>query len=540
MKKHDKVYDLCRSGDALRFFESLGVCRGEEVIIAVERLEKHYADLFYDGNERNARASLLLKRSAGPRAWRGFGLGCRFGMAVMLALWLAWDVGIDLLLLDDTGPRSHSTASLNCSAVDTRRRVAVWFDHVFPVYRGAFLVLSLIWVWGVVMWSWDQVRINWLYMLDFRSSDVANPSRVFDMATNLTIGMSLNLLINFKAVRCAFPSPRWLPLGVYPLVLYASTILYLIFPWRRQRILWKIIASLMVSPFYEVTMLMNYAGDVLTSMVKPLEDILRAGCYFGTGEFLSSLEVVGSELGSTCLENVTLNTYVMPCVICFPYFMRFLQCMRRFRDSHHRKHFGTHAIQQLMNAWKYALAMFVTLWGTVNPGLKKLGTSAFTIVWTLAFASSTSYTFWWDVRMDWGLGQRAYGFLRERRMLNSVYFYYGAIVADLFLRFLWTITLLPDRHRPGLPGWTDYFYPVAGVAEICRRGMWSIYRLENEHLHNTAGYRRVQHIPLHFATKEATPDKSKTSLLRTVLEVLAAAILITVLLVVAIFAKPGS
>ena len=36
--------------------------------------------------------------------------------------------------------------------------------------------------------------------------------------------------------------------------------------------------------------------------------------------------------------------------------------------------------------------------------------------------------------------------------------------------------------------------------ELARRTMWGFFRLENEHRQNTAGFRKVAFVPLHFDT----------------------------------------
>ena len=38
------------------------------------------------------------------------------------------------------------------------------------------------------------------------------------------------------------------------------------------------------------------------------------------------------------------------------------------------------------------------------------------------------------------------------------------------------------------------------LLELFRRTIWGFLRLENEHRSNTAGFRRVDFVPLHFAT----------------------------------------
>jgi hypothetical protein len=56
---------------------------------------------------------------------------------------------------------------------------------------------------------------------------------------------------------------------------------------------------------------------------------------------------------------------------------------------------------------------------------------------------ASSYSYAWDIYMDWGLlrskNPKTYG-LREK--LNyPVWFYYYAIVSDFLLRFFWIVTL---------------------------------------------------------------------------------------------------
>lgn len=75
--------------------------------------------------------------------------------------------------------------------------------------------------------------------------------------------------------------------------------------------------------------------------------------------------------------------------------------------------------------------------------------------------------------------------------------YLAAVIADFFLCFAWTLSLIPHR--------TDdefllYLQPFTMVAELFRRTFWSFFTLENEHLRNTHGYKRVNFIPLHYDT----------------------------------------
>ena len=101
--------------------------------------------------------------------------------------------------------------------------------------------------------------------------------------------------------------------------------------------------------------------------------------------------------------------------------------------------------------------------------------------------------------MDWGLGRRGYGFLGPRLMFPKKSYYYMVICADLVLRFMWMLTLLPPQSgaKFELPA---YLSAISMTVELFRRTIWSFFRLEHEHRQNTEGFRRVNVVPLHFNT----------------------------------------
>lgn len=102
--------------------------------------------------------------------------------------------------------------------------------------------------------------------------------------------------------------------------------------------------------------------------------------------------------------------------------------------------------------------------------------------------------------MDWGLGRPEYGFLGPRLMFPKKSQYYSVICADLVLRFMWVLTLIPPQSgaKFELPA---YLSAISMTVELFRRTIWSFFRLEHEHRQNTQGFRRVNVVPLHFNTE---------------------------------------
>lgn len=69
-----------------------------------------------------------------------------------------------------------------------------------------------------------------------------------------------------------------------------------------------------------------------------------------------------------------------------------------------------------------------------------------------------------------------------------------AIVLNLILRILWTLTISPASIGIFLN--PIFFAAILSGFEIFRRGMWNLIRLENEQLNNMEKFRVVRDIPV--------------------------------------------
>jgi len=93
--------------------------------------------------------------------------------------------------------------------------------------------------------------------------------------------------------------------------------------------------------------------------------------------------------------------------------------------------------------------------------------------------------------MDWALfstaprqkGDYSYRFLRGRLLFRRhIWFYYVAIVLDLILRFLWTLTLLPAATGGPLQYFQYRYKHFLPGVELFRRSMWAWLRFEHEQI----------------------------------------------------------
>lgn len=220
------------------------------------------------------------------------------------------------------------------------------------------------------------------------------------------------------------------------------------------------------------------------------------------------------------------NSYsygVRAVIQCLPAWFRFIQCLRRYRDT-------KRAFPHLVNAGKYSTSFFVVTFaalyrtheGTDKCQGKQTGETRrrsilranrlfalpsasgeshadaqiFFYLYIGCHVVSSCYTLIWDLKMDWGLFDRNAGentFLREEivyphkvsvataagseggtavpfdpgSFLYPQAYYYSAIVEDVLLRFSWTLTLTLStvvRFR----GMADILATVLAPMEVFR------------------------------------------------------------------------
>ena len=404
--------------------------------------------------------ALLFTHQQQPTSWSTFDRGMRFGITLLLFFWVLWDCVVDARL---------------------RPLYPVeWVQSVLPVYRGIGVLLLLEWGWGCNLYMWDKYRVNYLALLELDPRTSMTYTEVFDEATTASMMFLANFLLYFKILRQDFPP--WIPAGYFPILLFLY-MLYKLLPWSGQgrSVIWSALAQVVLSPFGRVTFLTVYTGDILTSLVKPIIDWCYTLCFLLTLEWVD--DTVKDEV---CLNSRLFNFVIIPLLSALPLWFRFMQCLRRYIDTRKRW-------PHLVNAGKYALSHSVVLFGAFHHTLQdsKSG-DTYRVWWIVSLVISSLYSYLWDIFMDWGMGSRRHAGLRDQLMYPGRAVYYLSMVADLFLRFAWSLTLVPrGDNAPFAPSVIVYLQPLLAMAEVIRRCMWGALRLEYEHI-SVIGYKKVE------------------------------------------------
>lgn len=369
--------------------------------------------------------------------------------------------------------------------------VAIRSSDIWPmvrIYRGGFLLIEFLFLLGINTYGWRQAGVNHVLIFELNPRNNLSHQHLFEIAGMLGVLWCVSLL------SCLFSDSILVPMQANPLALYGVFFLFLINPFKtcyyKSRFwLLKLLFRVVTAPFHRVGFADFWLADQLNSLGVVLMDLEYMICFYSFELDWTKHDGLLSPSKDVC------NSYsygVRAVIKCLPAWFRFVQCLRRYRDT-------KRAFPHLVNAGKYSTSFFVVTFSALYSTHKdEAPTEAqiFLYLYISCLIVSSCYTLVWDLKMDWGLFDRNAGentFLREEIVYPHKAYYYSAIVEDVLLRFSWILTIslttLTDFH-----GMSDILATVLAPLEVFRRFVWNFFRLENEHLNNCGEFRAVRDI----------------------------------------------
>ena len=405
----------------------------------------------------------------------------------------------------------------------------------------------------------------------FRSSTTSTQNAAYAPSGPSVLGaaldMSMPVLFNFHLYIDAYNHIEAYgseaPAKILPLIFLSVLIVRSFVPPGRRGHFWGTMKFTFMAPFHKVRFRDAFIGDLVTSLVRPLQDVLFALSYYVTVIYGTLSGKFGLSASATILEQSwLLHNVVLPSVALLPLWWRFLQTLRQCYDSGKRwPHLG--------NAVKYLSAALVVLYGMTHPEDRRSSW------WLVSFALCLIYQVFWDVFVDWELieivprtddtihsenswftsasSYRANSWflsvrmqlcqplhwilakvprwnqiqLRSRRLYKTESFYWKVLLYNTVFRFAWMLCYIP-AYRLSVSGQehvvtfssdtNSYVGVLLPVAEILRRTVWGFLYLENKTIHmqeedpNYAVVHRLSSrgsLPLEPVEEHSDPDASK-------------------------------
>ncbi|KAL9183166.1 hypothetical protein ACHAXT_004953 [Thalassiosira profunda] len=301
-----------------------------------------------------------------------------------------------------------------------------------------------------------------------------------------------------------------LPPKILPLFFITPLIIRSMVPPRQRRRFYKTLLSATVfSPFKAVRFRDAFVADCLTSLVRPVGDLVNALAYYWTVIFgLISGKYDLDRAGHIVSKSMLMHGLILPALSMMPLLIKFLQTLRQAFDTGKRWPY-------LGNAFKYYTAGLVILYGMTHTAGER------SVWWVSSIVATTLYQIIWDVWIDWELlvyvpheaSRRRSGSkiahqcrkfhrvwqrikLRPKRLYEDDSYYWKALAFNIITRFCWMAGFMPAYRVSTtdgsmqvtfvdtLHGWS---FVLLATIEIFRRSVWGIIKVELETIKLTSG-----------------------------------------------------
>lgn len=294
---------------------------------------------------------------------------------------------------------------------------------------------------AIVMTVWNRFKVNYPFILEMDVTYKLTPIDIFRFSSMflslwLVCYFGDLVIIKYEYYFNSTPAPFTLALYIvfFGIFLMPFSILYS----KGRFALLKTLGQVYISPFGPVRFRQYFLGELLVSTTSIMKDLGIAIFIFGTGkwknsEYLDESKYVGL-------------FYWKSVVSCLPYWIRFWQCVVRYRETHMTLYF--------VNCFKQATGFIAALAGVGLYLNDKAGyidkDVAFNITVLLTFFANM-FGYCWDIYVDFGLCRTlapGKAFLRPK-LLYPKWFYYFAMVSNLFMR----LARLMTSFLKYLPTW---------------------------------------------------------------------------------------
>ncbi|XP_069050441.1 xenotropic and polytropic retrovirus receptor 1a isoform X2 [Lepisosteus oculatus] len=468
LKKHDKILETPRGADwRVAHVEVAPFYTCKKINQLISETEALVTTELEGGDRQKAMKRLRVPPlgAAQPApAWTTFRVGLYCGVFIVL------------------------TVTFLLTGVMTKELSNVW--PLVRIYRGGFLLIEFLFLLGINTYGWRQAGVNHVLIFELNPRSNLSHQHLFEIAGFLGVLWCVSIL------SCLFSEYIFIPTQANPLILYGFMLLFLINPtktfyYKSRFWLLKLLFRVFTAPFHRVEFADFWLADQLNSLTTVLTDLEYMICFY-------SFELSWGErdgLLPLTSGNAVCNSYsygLRAIIKCLPAWFRFVQCLRRYRDT-------KRAFPHLVNAGKYSTTFFMVTFTALYKTHKDQDDSDSQVFFYLMIVFSvisSLYTLIWDLKMDWGLFDKNAGentFLREEIVYPQKAYYYCAIVEDIILRFAWIIKTTISTMDV-FPSADDILSTVLAPLEVFRRFVWNFFRLENEHLNNCGEFRAVRDI----------------------------------------------
>lgn len=373
--------------------------------------------------------------------------------------------------------------------------LTVFVHWIFPAFRLCSVICFFSWMLALCIKYWETYSVNYKFILDADPNCTLDANDFVGLASLQTIVWSAGMILQLADYKFAvFNLGEFWSAHMYA-QLFAQFFVIPLLPaseWNYEyRLsillgLWNCIKAIPMAPS-KATFWDNLTGDMLTSLVKPMNDL-----YLCNAMILSGL--VSESLNGDTVWILPFQKTAGIIIAITPTWIRIQQQREKLI---HAREVGNKAGMQgsKMNIGKFSCGICVVI--VTNLTLDRwLSPYTTRLSWVVSYIIASLYALYWDMVKDWGLAANPDTFLREGEKIMFPQWIYGWVaMMDVFGRLTWALTLMPEKVLGKSIIQQQSVVTVTSLIEVVRRFAWFLVKIEHEHLSNSAKHRALLWVP---------------------------------------------
>ncbi|KAK5993600.1 Protein SYG1-like protein [Cladobotryum mycophilum] len=344
--------------------------------------------------------------------------------------------------------------------------------YLLQIYGGYFLMLLLFSLFCINCYIWTRNKVNYPFIFEFDQRTQLDWRQLAEFPSFCFLIFGVVMWANFSRYG---DDDAYL---YYPVVLIFITVVMIFFPapviaYRSRK--WFVFSHgrLLLAGLYPVEFRDFFLGDMYCSLSYAMANVELFFCLY------AHHWVDPPRCNSTHSRLLGFFTTVPP-------IWRFLQCIRRYRDT-------GNIFPHLVNCGKYSMSILASVFLSVYRIHRSDSNLALFITFNII---NGAYCALWDLFMDFSLvqPQSRHFYLRDITAFKRRWVYYIIMIVDPILRFSWIFYAIftHDAQHSTIVSF------MVGLMEVARRGMWALLRVENEHCANVSQYKASRDVPLPY------------------------------------------
>ncbi|KOS18856.1 Protein SYG1 -like protein [Escovopsis weberi] len=422
----------------------------EEHIKTVEDLYSRY---FERGNQKLAAGKLRrLTKKPKDESASAFKNGILLGTGLVFAV-QGLVYGVRLLSDDDIRLRVHT-------------------NYLLQIYGGYFLMLYLFFLFCIDCYIWNRNKVNYPFIFEFDQRTQLDWRELSEFPSFCLLLLGLTMWANFSRYGNDSVFLYW------PVLLITVTVFLILLPapilaYRSRKWFAFSHGRLLCAGLFPVEFRDFFLGDMYCSLTYAMSNIELFFCLYARNW----------EHHTLCNSS---HSRLLGFLTCLPPIWRFLQCIRRYRDT-------GNVFPHLVNCGKYSMSII----GSVCLSVYRIHRSDSNLALFITFnVINGIYCAIWDLFMDFSLlqPQSRYFYLRDITAFKRRWIYYTIMTVDPIFRFSWILYVIFTFN----PRYATLVSFLVGLIEVTRRGIWALLRVENEHCSNVSHFKASRDVPLPY------------------------------------------